>query len=82
MAVEIRATNIEPVRHTCAHVQRFLGKDKAASRYLEGTLGLQMEANFHYRPIWAPEYELFDKSRTAITVEDLAEECPEGVALV
>lgn len=70
MTVEIRTNNIEPLRQSYAHIERFQGKDKVASRYLEGTLGLQMETNFHYRPIWAPEYEIFDKRRTAITSED------------
>ncbi|MEL0082966.1 MAG: phenol hydroxylase [Gammaproteobacteria bacterium] len=70
MSIEIRTTNTEPLRQSYAHIQRFQGKDKAASRYLEGSLGLQMETNFHYRPIWAPEYEIFDKRRTAIQVQE------------
>ena len=70
MAVEIRTNNIEPLRQSYAHLQRFQGKDKTASRYLEGTVGLQMEVNFHYRPIWAPEFEIFDQGRTAVTAEN------------
>lgn len=70
MTIEIRTNNVEPLRQTYAHVARFQGADKPASRYLEGTIGLQMETNFHYRPIWAPEYEIFDKRRTAVTAED------------
>lgn len=70
MSVEIRTNNVEPLRQTYAHIARFQGADKPASRYLEGTIGLQMETNFHYRPIWAPEFEIFDKRRTAVSVED------------
>ena len=70
MTIEIRTNNVAPLRQSYAHVARFQGADKPASRYLEGTLGLQMEVNFHYRPIWAPEYEIFDKRRTAITAEN------------
>jgi phenol hydroxylase P1 protein len=31
---------------------------------------LQPEVNFHYRPQWDPDHEIFDKRRTAIVMED------------
>ena len=57
-------------RHTFSHVARFLGGDKPASRYQEATIGLQPEVNFHYRPLWQPEFELYDKRRTTVVMKD------------
>jgi len=57
------------VRNTFANIERRFG-DKPASRYQEATYDLQAETNFHYRPLWQPEYELNDKSRTKIVMED------------
>jgi len=31
---------------------------------------VQAAANFHYRPTWDPEHEIFDATRTAITMKD------------
>ena len=70
MSVEIKTSNIEPVRHTFSHVVRRLGADKPASRYQEATFDLQSDCNFHYRPLWDPEHELYDKRRTAIQMRD------------
>ncbi|MDM0117566.1 aromatic/alkene monooxygenase hydroxylase subunit beta [Variovorax sp. J22R133] len=69
MQVEIKTTDIRPIRQTFSHVARRLG-DKPASRYQEATLDMQPTANFHYRPLWAPGYELYDKRRTAIAMAD------------
>lgn len=66
MTIDLKTVDIKPLRHTFAHVAEQIGGDKAASRYLEGTMGAQSAANFHYRPTWDPEHELFDRSRTAI----------------
>lgn len=70
MSIEISSKTIEPIRHTYDNVARRLGSDKPASRYQEATFDIQPEANFHYRPTWAPQFERFDKSRTAIEMED------------
>lgn len=70
MQIDIKTNNVEPIRHTFAHVARRLGADKPASRYQEGTLDVQSETNFHYRPLWDPEHELFDRTRTAIVMND------------
>lgn len=70
MQMDLRTVAIKPLRQTFDHVARRIGGDKPASRYQEGTFDLQMETNFHYRPYWAPEYELFDKNRTAIVMQD------------
>lgn len=68
--IEIKTQSLEPRRHTFGNIARRYGADKAASRYDESMLDLQADANFHYRPIWAPEYEIFDKARTKIEMAD------------
>ncbi len=70
MTVEIRTTAITPVRQTFSHIARRLGGDKPATRYQEATLDMQSDTNFHYRPLWDPEFELYDKRRTAIVMKD------------
>lgn len=69
MTIEIKTATLEPVRNTFAHIERRFG-DKPATRYQEGTYDLQAVANFHYKPMWQPEYELNDTRRTAIQMED------------
>ncbi|WP_261525315.1 phenol hydroxylase [Burkholderia multivorans] len=66
MTIELKTVDIKPLRHTFAHVARQIGGDKTATRYQEGMMGAQPQANFHYRPTWDPDYEIFDASRTAI----------------
>lgn len=70
MNIDLQAREIKPLRHTFGQVAQHIGGDKAASRYQEATLGAQPTANFHYRPTWAPQYELFDASRSAIVMAD------------
>lgn len=70
MQIDIQTTQVKPLRQTFSFVARRLGADKPASRYQEATLDMQPEANFHYRPLWEPERELYDKRRTAIAMED------------
>ena len=70
MQLDLRTVSIKPLRQTFTHVARRIGGDKPASRYQEGTYDLQATINFHYRPLWAPEYEIFDASRTALVMED------------
>ena len=69
--VEIQTTaGMEPIRQTFSHVARAIGGDKPASRYQEGTIGLQSQVNFHYKPLWEPELDLYDKRRTRIEMRD------------
>ncbi len=70
MQLDLRTVTIKPLRQTFTHVARRIGGDKPASRYQEGTFDIQSTMNFHYRPLWAPEYEIFDASRSAIVMED------------
>ncbi|MFB4202512.1 Phenol hydroxylase P1 protein [wastewater metagenome] len=70
MAIEIKTASIEPIRHTFSNVARRQGADKPASRYLEAMYDLQPTVNFHYRPLWDPDHELYDTGRTAIDMAD------------
>ena len=70
MQVDIKSLNIKPLRHTFDAVARFTGTDKPASRYLEATIGLQPETNFHYQPLWSKDRAIFDKRNTAIEMAD------------
>jgi phenol/toluene 2-monooxygenase (NADH) P1/A1 len=69
MQIEIRTLKVEPQRQTYAHVARRFG-DKPATRYQEATYDIQPTANFHYRPTWAPEFELYDARRTQVRMQD------------
>lgn len=70
MQLDLRTVTINPLRNTYAHVAKHIGGDKPATRYQEVTFNIQADKNFHYRPTWAPEYEIFDASRTAIRMDD------------
>jgi len=68
--IDLRTVSITPLRQTFTHVAERIGPNKAASRYQEGTLRVQADANFHYRPTWDPDHEIFDASRTKIEMAD------------
>ena len=70
MNIDLQARVIAPLRNTYSQFAKYIGNDKAASRYQEATFGAQPMANFHYRPTWDPEHELFDASRSAIVLAD------------
>lgn len=69
MQYELRQRIIEPRRKTFQHVIDRLG-DRPASRYEEGTLDVQPTENFHYRPLWDPEHELYDPTYSALRLTD------------
>lgn len=70
MHVDIKTADIMPIRKTFKHVAKRIGADKFASRYQEATFDLQPDANFHYRPYWDSEHELYDERRTSIVMND------------
>ncbi|MCL2778125.1 MAG: hypothetical protein FWD73_08985 [Polyangiaceae bacterium] len=70
MQIDLRTVSITPLRQTFDNIAARMGTDKPASRYIEGTIDVQPQANFHYRPTWDPEHELFDPSRTRIVMKD------------
>lgn len=69
MGYELRTNTIEPRRHTFDPLVERFG-DKAASRYLEGTVNMQATENFHYRPFYAPQHELYDPDYTVLKLTD------------
>ncbi|RTL26912.1 MAG: phenol hydroxylase [Rhodocyclaceae bacterium] len=70
MSVEIRVASIDPIRQTFARTSRRFGADKPASRYQEASFDLQPRDNFHYRPVWDPQRDIYDRRRTAIEMRD------------
>jgi phenol hydroxylase P1 protein len=66
---ELRYQVIEPKRQTYQNVIDRLG-DQPASRYLEATLDVQPTENFHYRPTWVQDRELYDERFTALRLAD------------
>jgi phenol hydroxylase P1 protein len=70
MQIDLRTVSLKPQRNTFDHVARRLGGDKPASRYQEGTFDIQATHHFHYRPLWDPEHEIHDPSRTAVRMKD------------
>ncbi|MBR9912780.1 MAG: phenol hydroxylase [Gammaproteobacteria bacterium] len=69
MTLEIKTANLEPIRNTYANIERRFG-NKPASRYQEATYDLASKEFFHYRPLWQPQKELNDPTRTVIEMED------------
>jgi phenol hydroxylase P1 protein len=69
MTVEIRVQSVKPLRQTFGHIARRFG-DKPATRYQEGTYDLQSTVNHHYKPLWDPEHDIYDRRRTAIVMAD------------
>jgi phenol hydroxylase P1 protein len=60
----------EPKRQTFGHVARRIGEGKPATRYQEATLDVQATTNFHYKPLWEPEFWQYDTAKTAVKMED------------
>ena len=70
MQIDIKAKELKPVRLAYSHIARRIGEGKQATRYQEAVLDIQATEHFHYRPTWQPDKELYDPTRTAITMED------------
>lgn len=70
MTVEIKTIDFEPKRHTFGHVARRIGGDKPATRYQEATFDVQATENFHYKPLWEPEFWHYDTAKTKVIMED------------
>jgi phenol hydroxylase P1 protein len=69
MGYELRTNTIEPRRASYDPLVERFG-DKPASRYQEGTYGMQPMENFHYRPFWDPEHEIYDPDFSAVKLAD------------
>jgi phenol hydroxylase P1 protein len=66
---ELRYQVIEPRRQTYQNIINRFG-DQPASRYLEGSLDIEPRENFHYRPTWAKDREIYDERYTALRFTD------------
>lgn len=69
MQYELKTQVIDPRRKTFTHLTERFG-DRPASRYEEGTIGIQATENFHYRPTWAPDKELYDPAYSEFRLAD------------
>lgn len=69
MQYELRYQVIEPRRQTFQNLIDRFG-DAPASRYLEATLDVEPRENFHYRPTWAEDRELYDERYSALRLSD------------
>lgn len=69
MQYELRTQVIEPVRRTFDHVAKRNG-DRPASRYEEGTFDLQAKENYHFRPTWSPDKEIYDPDFSVLKLDD------------
>ena len=70
MSIDIKTAAIEPLRTTFDHLERRLGPGVVPTRYQEVVFDVQATTNFHYRPTWDPEREVYDPRRTALHMED------------
>jgi phenol hydroxylase P1 protein len=66
---ELRTQVIEPPRKTFTHLVERYG-DRPASRYEEGSIGIQPKENFHYRPLWDPAHDIYDEAFSAFRLTD------------
>lgn len=69
MQYELRQQVIEPRRQTFTPLVKRFG-DRPATRYEEGSIGIQPRANFHYRPLWDPTHEIYDEGYSALRLSD------------
>lgn len=69
MHYELRQQVVEPKRLAFTYLIERFG-DRPASRYEEATIDVQATEHFHYRPMWAPERELYDPEYSALKLTD------------
>lgn len=69
MQFELRTQVIDPPRKTFQHLIDRYG-DRPASRYEEATVDVQATTNFHYRPLWGPDKEIYDPDYSVLKLTD------------
>ncbi len=69
MQFELRTQVIEPQRKTFQHLIDRNG-DRPASRYEEGSIGIQAMTNFHYRPLWGPDKDIYSPDYSVLKLTD------------
>jgi len=70
MNIDIQGETRTPKRQIFSHVARRIDEHKAATHYEDASYYIQATTHIHYRPVYAPERESFDKGRTAIVMND------------
>lgn len=70
MSYEIRLNVIPPQRRAFKELEEAL--KRPPSRYEEAVLFFQQRENFHYRPAFAPDREIFDPAYTKLRMKDYA----------
>ena len=69
MQFELRQQVIEPLRQTFTPLVKRYG-DRPATRYEEGSIGIQSTEQFHYRPLWDPQHDIYDADYSALKLTD------------
>ena len=69
MQFELRQQVIEPVRQTFTPLVKRYG-DRPATRYEEGSVGIQSTEHFHYRPLWDPQHDIYDADYSVLKLSD------------
>lgn len=69
MQFELRTQVIEPTRKTFTSLVERYG-DRPASRYEEGSIDIMAVENFHYRPLYAPDKEIYDPEWSQFKLAD------------
>ena len=69
MQFELRQQVIEPLRQTFTPLIARYG-DRPATRYEEGSVGIQSTEHFHYRPLWDPQHDIYDVDYSALKLTD------------
>ncbi|WP_353107653.1 phenol 2-monooxygenase [Gordonia sp. (in: high G+C Gram-positive bacteria)] len=69
MQYELRYKVIEPKRQTYQNIIDRFG-DQPATRYQEATLDIEPRENFHYRPTWIQDRELYDEKYSTLRLTD------------
>ena len=69
MQFELHQQVIEPLRQTFTPLIARYG-DRPATRYEEGSVGIQSTEHFHYRPLWDPQHEIYDVDYSALKLTD------------
>ncbi len=69
MGYELRTNVVDPERNTFSYLVERFG-DRPATRYQEASFNLQPKENFHYRPTWDPDREIYDPAYSALRLSD------------
>jgi phenol hydroxylase P1 protein len=69
MQIELRTQVIEPRRKAFRHLVERYG-DRPSSRYEEGSIDVQGVTNFHYRPLWGPDKDIYSPDYSVFKLTD------------